>query len=225
MSLQTAYALPIANGLPDIIPISTQVDDTSLLISKPMDDILANIDADMGLSDPASSDIPEDWSSIYLPSIPHQMDGKDVRQLIEKVLNLGVVKRVDITLNRKSNATMAFVHMASWNKNEEARRFIDILDTEGEWWLPEEFMREFNWWPFTTTIRICFKINLRPIKPSSATVETLDDNICRLTDETENLRKTVNDLLFEVRNQQCKIFQLETEIRNIIVNQYDDNNV
>ena len=94
---------------------------------------------------------------------------------------------------------------------------------KGEWWLPEEIMRDFNWWPFTTTIRMCFKINLRPIKASTATIETLDDNICRLNDETDSLRKMVNVLMSQVHTQQCEIFQLKSEIRNIVMNRYDVN--
>ena len=82
--------------------------------------------------------IHEDWSSIFIPCLPAGFDNDEkLRHLIEFVLKLGEIKRIDYSKHATTGKPMAFIHFAHWNDTYEVKKFrhymenMEYMDLEG----------------------------------------------------------------------------------------------
>jgi hypothetical protein len=82
--------------------------------------------------------IHEDWSSIFIPCIPAGFDNDEkLRHLIEFVLKLGEINRIDYSKHATTGKPMAFIHFAYWNDTYEVKKFrhymenMEYMDLEG----------------------------------------------------------------------------------------------
>lgn len=82
--------------------------------------------------------IPKDWSSIFISSLPAGFDNNDkLSHLIEVVLNLGSIKRIDYAKHSTTNKPIAFIHFHYWNNTPEVQKFrydmehLEYLDVSG----------------------------------------------------------------------------------------------
>ena len=80
----------------------------------------------------------EDWSSIFIPCLPSGFDNDEkLRHLIEFVLKLGEIKRIDYSKHATTGKPMAFIHFAYWNDTYEVKKFrhymenMEYMDLEG----------------------------------------------------------------------------------------------
>ena len=82
--------------------------------------------------------IPKDWSSIFISSLPAGFDNNDkLTHLIEVVLNLGSIKRIDYAKHATTSKPIAFIHFHYWNNTSEVQKFrydmenMEYLDLSG----------------------------------------------------------------------------------------------
>ncbi len=76
--------------------------------------------------------VPKDWSSIFISSLPAGFDDNNkLTHLIEAVLNLGSIKRIDYAKHATTGKPLAFIHFHYWNNTPDVQKFrYDIENLE-----------------------------------------------------------------------------------------------
>ena len=87
--------------------------------------------------------VPTDWNSIFISSLPAGFDNIDkLGYLIEVVLKLGTLKRIDFAKHGTTGKPLAFIHFKTWNngigiqkfrKDMETMGYIDLVGTHTFW--------------------------------------------------------------------------------------------
>jgi hypothetical protein len=87
--------------------------------------------------------VPKDWNSIFISSLPAGFDNTNkLGYLIEVVLKLGRVKRIDYAKHGTTGKPLAFIHFTHWNngvgvqkfrKDMETMGYIDLMGTHTFW--------------------------------------------------------------------------------------------
>jgi hypothetical protein len=87
--------------------------------------------------------VPNDWNSIFISSLPAGFDNADkLGYLIEVILKLGRVKRIDYAKHGTTGKPLAFIHFKHWNngigiqkfrKDMESMGHIDLMGTHTFW--------------------------------------------------------------------------------------------
>lgn len=73
---------------------------------------------------------PIDWSSIFISSLPAGFDNVDkLAHLIEVVLQLGSVKRIDYAKHATTGKPLAFIHFNYWNNSQDNHKFRHDMET------------------------------------------------------------------------------------------------
>jgi hypothetical protein len=87
--------------------------------------------------------VPTDWNSIFISSLPAGFDNNDkLGYLIEVVLKLGSIKRIDFAKHGTTGKPLAFIHFNNWNnttgiqkfrKDIESLGYVDLMGTHTFW--------------------------------------------------------------------------------------------
>ena len=87
--------------------------------------------------------VPTDWNSIFISSLPAGFDNSDkLGYLIEVVLKLGSIKRIDFAKHGTTGKSLAFIHFNNWNnttgiqkfrKDIESLGYVDLMGTHTFW--------------------------------------------------------------------------------------------
>jgi hypothetical protein len=90
-----------------------------------------------------NSYVPSDWNSIFISSLPCGFDNSGkLGYLIEVVLKIGSVKRIDFAKHCTTGKPLAFIHFNTWNdgigiqkfrKDMETNGYLDLIGTHTFW--------------------------------------------------------------------------------------------
>jgi hypothetical protein len=149
--------------------------------------------------------IPEDWNSIYIPRIDFRMTREELSYLMECILNMGKVSRIDFAPTKDGSGRMAYIHM-EFNQEPQTVALREMI-AKDSW----EVYPEYNVYP----IKLRFLVNRRPVPKTEFTIETLTDSMSRMSYTVEqhgvDIAALQNDNAYEF-----------TRIENLLIDM-DDN--
>jgi len=162
--------------------------------------------------------IPEDWSSIYIPRIDFRMTREELSYLIETILNLGSVLRIDFAPAKSGSGRMAYIHM-DFNMDPNTQMIRDIMVNDGSWEVYPEYNCKYP-------IKLRFMINRRPVPKTEFTIETLADSMARMSYtveqhgvDTKNQEERIESISQELHEQDMCMKTRIKELEKIICDQ------
>jgi hypothetical protein len=160
---------------------------------------------------------PEDWSSIFIPYVPEEIDDSILTAFIQTNLQLGLVKRIGRINHKITGKPMAFIHFEYWMDYDEVKKFrrdlekMEYLDVHGVRLLytTKDAANTYNngrsikyisikdYWGLDKNISIRMMINKAPIRDTNLNIRQIVANADQLKQNaiqmSEKLEKIVNE--------------------------------
>jgi hypothetical protein len=156
--------------------------------------------------------IPTNWNSIFIPALPSDAVDEDfIKKVVEDTLQLGKVKRVDLSLKQNhKNKYMAFVHFDYWMDTENVHNFRNIIESYGY-----NDVYGINVPKTSKEIYMRFMVNKTPIKETSMNAHQLAASIEMAEAKIQDQDNIINDLLRDLEDAKSLIDTLNDQIRKM----------
>lgn len=154
--------------------------------------------------------MPTTWNSIFIPALPSDAVNEEfIIHVMEDVLQLGKVKRVDLSLKKNhKNKYMAFVHFEFWYNNQNVHYFRNMIDLYGYYDIQGIMV------PNTyKNIYMRFMVNKTPIKETKLNEHQLSANLEMAEAKIQDQENIINDLLRDLADAKTLIEKLQRDIK------------